>query len=97
MADVTSSTTLQVQVPGELMAYGFDLADVQRHIAEWLALSLFTEGRISSGKAARLLAMSRIDFFDLLRRRGIAYIDMTAEELADEFEAVRAMDVEPEP
>ena len=97
MAGVTSSTTLQVQVPAELMAYGFDVADVQRHVAEWLVLSLFTEGRISSGKAARLLAMPRIAFLALLRRRGIAYIDMTAEELAEEFEAVRSMAIEPKP
>ena len=60
-------------------------------------LSLFTEGRISSGKAARLLGVSRIEFLDLLRRRGIAYVDMTSEELAEEFAAVRSMQVEPKP
>jgi predicted HTH domain antitoxin len=63
-------TTLQVQVPAELMAYGFTPEDVQRNIAEWMVLSLFTDGRISSGKAASLLAMHRIEFLDLLRRRG---------------------------
>jgi predicted HTH domain antitoxin len=63
-------TTLQVQVPSELMEYGLRPADVQRHVAEWLALSLFTEGRISSGKAARLLAIQRVEFLALLRRRG---------------------------
>ena len=92
-----SETTLQVQVPSELMTFGLSQADVQRHVAEWLVLSLFTEGRISSGKAARLLAMGRIEFLDLLRRRGIAYVDMTNEELAEEFAAVRSMQVEPKP
>jgi predicted HTH domain antitoxin len=86
-------TTLQVQVPSEVMALGFSQADVQRHVAEWLVLSLFTEGRISSGKAAR----SRIEFLELLRRRGIAYVDMTSEELAEELAAVRSMLIEPKP
>ena len=87
-------TTLQVQVPAELMSFGLSQADVQRRVAEWLVLSLFIEGRISSGKAARLLAISRIEFLDLLRQRGIAYVDMTDEELVEEFAAVRSMPIE---
>ena len=87
-------TTLQVQVPAELMSFGLSRADVQRRVAEWLVLSLFIEGRISSGKAARLLAISRIEFLDLLRQRGIAYVDMTDEELVEEFAAVRSMPIE---
>lgn len=84
---------MHVQVPAELMGFGLSQADVQRHVAEWLVLSLFTEGRISSGKAARLLAVSRIEFLDLLRQHGIAYVDMTDEELAEEFAAVRSMPI----
>jgi predicted HTH domain antitoxin len=60
-------------------------------VAEWLVLSLFTEERISSGKAARLLNISRIEFLALLRVRGIAFIDYTDDELAEEFEAVEAL------
>ena len=92
-----SETTLQVQVPSELLAFGYSQSDVQRRVVEWLALSLFIEGRISSGKAARLLTISRVEFLDLLRRRGIAYVDMTQEELAEEFAAVRSMQIEPKP
>ena len=56
-------------------------------------LSLFTEGHISSGKAARLLNMSRVAFLALLRARGIAYINYTPEELEEEFAAVEALDI----
>jgi predicted HTH domain antitoxin len=90
-------TTLQVQIPAELMAYGLSTEDVQRHIAEWLVLSLFTDGRISSGKAACLLAMPRIGFLALLRRRGIAYVDMSDSELAEEFAAVQSMEIDSKP
>lgn len=84
-----------MQVPTELLEVGLGAGDVQRHIAEWLVLSLFTEGRVSSGKAARLLAMSRHDFLDLLRRRGVAYIDMTEVEMDEEFASVRSMQIDP--
>ncbi len=47
-------TTFEVQVPAPLVRLGFDQHEIQRRLSEWLALSLFTEGRISSGKAARL-------------------------------------------
>jgi predicted HTH domain antitoxin len=71
---------------------GLNREEVQRRVTEWLVLSLFTEERISSGKAARLLNLSRIDFLALLRQRGIAYIDYSEDELADEFAAVEKME-----
>jgi predicted HTH domain antitoxin len=90
-------TTLQVRVPTSLLQLGFDQNEVQRRIGEWLVLSLFTEGHISSGKAARLLNLSRIEFLALLRARGVAYINYSSDELADEFAAVDELDVTPTP
>lgn len=83
-----SETTLEIRIPAPLLQLGIDREEVQNRVTEWLVLSLFTEERISSGKAARLLNMSRIDFLALLRKRGIAYIDYSEAELADEFAAV---------
>jgi len=88
-----SEATFQVHIPTSLLRYGFSQADIQHHITEWLVLSLFTEGHISSGKAARLLNISRVAFLALLRARGIAYINYTPEELEEEFAAVEALDV----
>jgi predicted HTH domain antitoxin len=86
-------TTFQIHVPVPLLRLGFDQNEIQRRITEWLVLSLFTEGHISSGKAARLLNMSRIEFLALLRARGIAYINYTPDELAEELAAVEAVEV----
>jgi predicted HTH domain antitoxin len=58
-------------------------------------LALFAEGRISSGKAARLLNISRVEFLALLRARGIAYINYTPDELAEEFAAARKLEIKP--
>ena len=88
-----SETILEIRVPAPLLQLGIDREEVQRRVTEWLVLSLFTEERISSGKAARLLNMSRIDFLALLRARGIAFVDYSEDELADEFAAVAALSV----
>lgn len=85
--------TVEVRIPAELLEYGFQPDEIQRQVSEWLVFSLFKEGRISSGKAARLLGLTRIEFLALLRRRGVAYVDYTPAELADELAAVKALAV----
>ena len=85
--------TFQVRVSAPLIRLGFDQNEIQCRLAEWAVLSLFTEGRVSSGKAARLLDISRIEFLTLLRERGIAYVNYTPDELAEEFAAVEALQV----
>jgi hypothetical protein len=54
-----SDTVVEVHLPTPLLQLGLDREEVQRRVTEWLVLSLFTEDRISSGKAARLLNKSR--------------------------------------
>ena len=90
-----AEATFEVRIPGPLLRYGFSQDNIQQRIIEWLVLSLFTEGYISSGKAARLLNISRIKFLALLRARGIAYINYTPEELEEEFAAVEALEIQP--
>lgn len=89
-------TTFEVRVPVPLVRLGFDQHEIQRRLSEWLVLSLFTEGRISSGKAARLLNISRVEFLSLLRARGIAYINFTPDELAEELAGAGAVVQQPQ-
>lgn len=90
-------TTFEVHLPSPLLRLGLSQTDVQRRVAEWLVLSLYVEGRVSSGKAARLLNISRVAFLDLLRARGISYLDYTPDELAEEFRAVEMLNITPTP
>ena len=90
-----ADTILEIKVPSPLLQLGINREEVQRRINEWLVLSLFTEERISSGKAARLLQMGRVEFLALLRQRGIAYIDYSEDELAEELTAVSTLPVQP--
>ncbi len=83
----------KIRVDPELLKFGFNQDQVQRRVNEWLVLSLFTDGLISSGKAGKLLGITRIEFIKLLQRRGIAYINYNAQELDEEFEAVKSLEV----
>jgi predicted HTH domain antitoxin len=87
-------TTFEVHVPADLLEFGFGPDEIQSHVTEWLVLSLFTEGHVSSGKAAKLLDITRVEFLRLLRKRGMAYVDYSVEELKEEFEAVRTLEID---
>ncbi len=89
-----TEVTFEVSVPPALLQFGFNQDQVQRNVNEWLVLSLFTDHHVSSGKAAKLLNISRIDFLALLRKRGIAYIDYSPQELDEEFDAVKTLEIE---
>ena len=91
-----SETTFEVRVPSPLLEVGYDQNEIQRCVTEGLVISLFSEGRISSGKAARLLDIKRVEFLELLNSRGIAYINYSPEELAEEFAAVEALKLKPD-
>ena len=84
-------TTLNVRVSNDLLKLGLSQDDIQRRVAEWLVFSLFSEGKISSGKAGKLLGISRVEFIKLLQTRGIAFINFTPDELKEELEAVKKL------
>lgn len=86
-----SESTLKIRIPNKFLEYGLSPQDIQNHVNEWLVFSLFTDGHISSGKAARMLNLTRVDFLALLRRRGINYINYSPEETAKELESVEML------
>jgi predicted HTH domain antitoxin len=85
------NTIVEIQLPPIFKSWGFDSNKIQQYALEWMVLTLFTEERISSGKAATLLNMTRLEFLDLLKKRGIAYVNFSHEELVEEFAAVDAL------
>lgn len=85
----TTETTFSVQIPSNLLKLGISQNEIQNRVSEWLVFSLFSEGKISSGKAGKLLGISRLDFIQLLKTRGIAFINYSEDEIKEEFEAVK--------
>ncbi len=65
---------------------------VEDKLKEYLVLELYRRHEISSGRAAELLGMARIEFIRYASRLGIPYIDMDAQELKEEIAAARGME-----
>lgn len=84
-------STIEIRVPQSLLEYGLRTEEIQLRVAEWLAISLFIEGRVTSGKAASLLGLNRVQFLQMLRQRGVNYVDFTTEEVAEELAAAEAL------
>ena len=84
-------TTLNVRVPNSLLSLGLTQEEIQRRVSEWLVFSLFSEGKISSGKAGKLLGVSRMEFIKLLQLHGVAFVNFTKDELDEELEAVKKL------
>ena len=95
--EAKDEVVIEVHVPSELLEFGLYRHDIQRHLLEWLVLTLFQQEKISSGKAARFLMITRAEFLALLSRRGIAYLDFSPDELAGELKAVRELQTAAQP
>ncbi len=65
--------TLQIDLLDELVA-ALNETDM-RAVREAALVKLYDLGRISSGKAARILGLSRREFLDLLGRYGVSKFD----------------------
>ena len=53
-------------------------------------IELFLEGKISAGKAAEVLGLSKAQFMELLNECNLPYLDADREELEREVAAARA-------
>jgi predicted HTH domain antitoxin len=60
-------------------------------LKEYLILELYRRREVSSGKAAELLGMDRVEFIRYASRLGIPFLDMDDRELLDEIETARSV------
>jgi predicted HTH domain antitoxin len=78
-----------VEVPEHaLKLYGDDADSFGRDMYETAVVKWFDEGRISQGRAAELLGLSRAELFEVLSRHQVSPIQITPEELAAELKGV---------
>jgi predicted HTH domain antitoxin len=48
-------------------------AELVRSVKEQAALKLYSEQRVTTGEAAEMLGLTRIEFLDVLRRSGVGF------------------------
>ena len=89
---MAASTTLHISFPKDFIALlGPAQAQAAQAITEYAILGLFQEGRISDGKAAELLGLTRRGFVALLARKGIDYFRFGLQEWDEEIAAAQAL------
>lgn len=59
--------------------------ELEAQIRLMAALKMFELGKLSSGKAAQLAGMSRVEFFEMCGRYHVSIVNYTAEEISAEL------------
>jgi predicted HTH domain antitoxin len=82
---------VEIELPRNLLA-ALDIpeSELGRQAREWVLLELFQEGKISSGKAAEMLGLSKAQFLDLLNHRNLPYLDADLRDLEREVAAAES-------
>jgi predicted HTH domain antitoxin len=75
-------STLQVQIPEErLISLKTDPEHFASELVLLAAIKLFELGKLSSGRAAQLAGLSRVEFLMILKQYRVSPFHLTAEEL----------------
>jgi predicted HTH domain antitoxin len=83
-------SSVTVEIPENIVALMKDLP-IEKVTQEAIVLDLYRRATISSGKAAELLGMGRIEFIQSSGRLGIPFIQMSPDELADEIGTAKTL------
>jgi predicted HTH domain antitoxin len=94
MGVMTTKIHLEMELPEGLVDTALE-EELRKSFREETALRLFREGKISSGFAAHLIGIPRVQFLHLLRQRGIPFIQYTAEDYHEDLKAIEQLEQEP--
>ncbi|PSN13701.1 hypothetical protein C7271_22310 [filamentous cyanobacterium CCP5] len=83
------SESITFEISSDLLAaLKLGATDLGRNIRLMAAISYFQEKKLSLGKAAQLADMNRLDFMDILAKRGIVIFDYDESMLESELAGV---------
>ena len=85
MAD---TITVPISLPREFITLLGTPTQAAETAREYILLGLYLDGRISVGKTAELLGLTRRGFISLLARKGIDYFHLTPDEWVEEVTVV---------
>jgi predicted HTH domain antitoxin len=87
---MSNTAILQIVFPKDLLALLGAQPQAAETAKELIILGLYQENRISGGKAAELLGLTKRGFVSLLARKGMDYFRLTPDEWAEEVATVKA-------
>jgi predicted HTH domain antitoxin len=76
---------LDAELPDELFAQ-LRKEEIETKVREALVMELLREHRLSQGKAAEILGISRQELFDLMTNHRVPVVDLNIEELRNELQ-----------
>jgi predicted HTH domain antitoxin len=77
-------TVLQIEYPADLLDQAGQTKEALEDLArEALLVRLYDQGKLSSGRAAKLLGISRRAFLDVLGQYNVSYFDETMDVAAE--------------
>ena len=74
-------TTISIQIPDDILDNFNNIEEIERAVYEDFVIEQRQNGNISLGRAAELLGISYSDFFDLLGKKGLSYINASSDEI----------------
>jgi predicted HTH domain antitoxin len=85
-------STVKLELDDELLGILGELQQpIDKAAIELIVLELYRMGKISSGRAATILGMSRIDFVQHASDLGIPYLRVMPEDLDSEIQVGRSL------
>lgn len=84
--EVLMMTTITVDLPEQVQqALNRTTGEISRDVKLYAALMLYQLGKLSSGMAAQMAGLSRVEFLNLCGEYGVSVFQYTPEELEAEL------------
>jgi len=78
--------TVTIEIPDELVEQFQDLEEIRRTVYEDFIIEQRQQGKLSLGEAAKLLHLTYTEFFELLGKKGLSFINATSAELHTSYQ-----------
>ncbi len=73
--------TISIEIPDEILESFNNVNEVRKTVYEDFVIEQRQNGNISLGKAAELLGITYTEFFDLIGKKGLSFINARKEDL----------------
>ncbi len=77
--------TITIDIPDDIAETFNTIDDLRKTLYEDFIIEQRQNGKISLGKAAELLGISYTEFFNMLGRKGLSFINATPQELEESY------------